>query len=294
MKIYIMLIFCVLFWSGNFILGRYVKDDLTPLELAFYRWLGVLIIFFPYIIQKKLEIIKALKKQFFLILMLSFLGVAYFNTILYVGLHDTTATNALLINSSTPILIIIFSVLFLKIKVSFLQIFGIILSMLGVVYLALNGDLLKLFSLSFNKGDILVICSSLSWALYSVFLKFKEKSFESYFPTSVLLGTIMLYIMFVYEGHEISNILHLSLRAKLVISYMVIFPSIISFYLWHEAIEQIGAQKTGQFTHLMPIFGIILAFLFLGEKLHFYQMIGFCLVGVGLYLSLVIAKNDKK
>lgn len=293
MKIYILLIFCVLFWSGNFILGRYIKNDLEPLQLAFFRWLGVLIIFLPFILQKRHEVFKALKQKPFFMLLLSFLGIAVFNTILYVGLQDTTATNALLINSATPILIIFVSMLILKTRISKLQIFGIIVSMVGVIYLALNGDFKRLLTLTFNKGDIWVITSSISWAFYSVLLKFKPKEFEGFFPTTVLLGTFMLLIPFLYYGYNVSDILHVSLEAKLTIGYTVIFPSILSFYLWHEGIAQIGAEKTGQFAHLMPIFGILLASLFLGEKFYTYQMVGFILVGLGLYLSLVLAKTKK-
>lgn len=286
MKIYAMLVFCVFFWSGNFILGRYIKDDLAPIELAFFRWFGVLIIFLPYIIKRQNEIKKALKEHLLLMLVFSFLSVAFFNTSLYVGLRDTTATNALLINSSTPIFIIIFSFFILKIKVSNLQILGVIFSMLGVVYLAINGNFEKLFELNFNKGDSWVIASSLSWALYSVMLKFKPKNFAGFFPTNVLLGTFMLFIAFYTQGYEFSNILNLSLRAHLVIAYIVVFASIISFYLWHEAIKEIGAGKAGQFAHLMPVFGIILAYVFLGENLQIYQILGFLMVAVGLYLSL--------
>lgn len=293
MRIYILLVFCVLFWSGNFVLGRFIKDDLAPLQLAFFRWLGVSIIFFPFIIQKRSEVFKALRYHAPLMLTLSFLGVAFFNTILYVGLQDTTATNALLINSSIPILIILFSLLILKTKISPLQVVGIIVSMVGVVYLALNGDFQRLLTLQFNKGDIWVIFSSISWAIYSVLMRFKPKNFEAFFPTTVLLGTLMLFVPFVYQGYHLSDILHVSFEAKLVIAYTVLFPSLLSFYLWHEGIAIIGAEKTGQFTHLMPIFGIFLAYLFLGEQLYSYQMVGFILVGLGLYLSLVVAKQKE-
>lgn len=286
MKIYAMLVFCVFFWSGNFILGRYIKDDLAPIELAFFRWLGVFIIFLPYIIKRRNEIKKVLKEHLLLMLVFSFLSVAFFNTSLYVGLRDTTATNALLINSSTPIFIIIFSFFILKAKVSNLQILGIIFSVLGVVYLAINGDFKKLFDLNFNKGDTWVIASSISWALYSVMLKFKPKDFVGFFPTNVLLGVIMLFVAFYTQGYELSGILKLSLKAHLVIAYIVVFASIVSFYLWHEAIKEIGAGKAGQFAHLMPVFGIMLAYVFLGESLHFYQILGFVLVAFGLFLSL--------
>jgi len=73
--------------------------------------------------------------------------------------------------------------------------------------------------------------------------------------------------------------------------YVSLFPSIISYYLWHQGIHKIGANKTGQFTHLMPLFGSIQAYLFLGEKLHSYHILGALLIGTGIYLSLFVKRS---
>ncbi|WP_294965896.1 DMT family transporter, partial [Sulfurimonas sp.] len=168
MRIYIMLTLCVLFWSGNFVLGRYIHNELEPMQIAMFRWFGVFLVLLPFIIKKRKSITKELKQNFAIITLLSFLGIAMFNTLLYVGLQYTTATNALLINSSVPILIIIFSIIILKTTVTRFQVVGVLFSMFGVIYLALHGNISSLFTLSFGRGDIWVIASSLSWALYSV------------------------------------------------------------------------------------------------------------------------------
>ena len=73
-----------------------------------------------------------------------------------------------------------------------------------------------------------------------------------------------------------------------MILYVVVFPSILSYIFWHKGIHEIGAGKTGQFTHLMPIFGSILAFVFLGETLEVYHLLGMLLIGFGIYLSLFL------
>lgn len=293
MKIYILLIICVAFWSGNFVIGRFIRLELDPIELAFFRWFGVLIIFLPQIIKYKKQILVTLKKHFFYMVFVSFLGISCFNTFLYIGLKNTTATNALLINSSIPILIIIFSFFILKTQISKLQILGVVISMIGVIYLALNGNFSNLINLTFNKGDIWVVISSITWGLYSTLIKLKPKDIKAFLPTSVFLGTLMLSIVFFYKGFSISDIIHVSLNAKLAICYTIFFASIASFYLWHEGIATIGAEKTGQFTHLMPVFGIFLAYIFLNEKLYMYQIFGFLLIGFGIWISLFYkTKND--
>jgi len=176
-KPYVFLVLCVLFWSGNFILGRFIHDELEPVQLAMYRWSGVLIILLPYLVRHQKEVVSKLKSHFWMLLLLSLLGVTTFNTVLYVGLQDTTATNALLINSATPITIVLLSVIILGSKIRPLQIIGIILSMFGVVHLALHGDWARLLELSFGKGDIWVITASSLWALYSVACAFSPTQF---------------------------------------------------------------------------------------------------------------------
>jgi drug/metabolite transporter (DMT)-like permease len=65
----------------------------------------------------------------------------------------------------------------------------------------------------------------------------------------------------------------------------------LSFLFWNKGILEIGANKTGQFTHLMPLFGTILAYLFLGETLELYHFFGMILIFSGIYLSLFLRQS---
>ncbi len=223
---------------------------------------------------------------------LAILGITAFNTILYVGLTMTTATNALIINSSMPIIVLILSFIILKQNINFMQILGISLSTLGVIFLILQGDLNKVFSLEFNQGDIWIIVSSFAWALYSVIVKFKPKDLNDFefFATIVLIGFIFLLPIYLYQGYSLQDEINLVLSNYLIFGYVSIFASSLSYYFWHYGINQIGASKTAQFAHLMPIFGATLAYIFLDEILQFYHIIGIILIGFGIYLSLFYKK----
>ena len=194
MKIYLLLVLCVLFWSANFVIGRFVAGAIEPFELAFFRWGGVLIVVLPFLVLHVKKLITTFRAHWKILLLLSFLGIACFNTLLYIGLQYTTATNALLINSSIPILILFFSFVILKKAITPIQIIGIVLSTLGVVFLVLKGDWHTLLALNFNQGDLWVIGSSLCWALYSVLVKFRPQNISSFefFVTIVFLGVVML------------------------------------------------------------------------------------------------------
>ena len=267
-----------------------MHDEIEPLELAFLRWLGVSLVLLPILFMHFKNIMTAIKNHFFIMLTYAILAVSGFNTFLYIGLQDTTATNALLINSNVPILIVFLSAIILKQQITNRQIVGIILSTIGVLFLILQGDISKIALFEFNHGDIWIILAGFSWALYSVLLKFKPKELDvlEFLTAIVFLGTIILSVFYLLFGYGItSGITHLS-NNYIIIIYMMIFPSILSFIFWNRGIHEIGADKTGQFTHLMPLFGSFLAFIFLGETLELYHLLGMGFIGFGIYLSLFL------
>lgn len=292
-KTYFLVTLCVLFWSINFVIGRYIKDDITPLELSFFRWFFAFLIISPILIIRHKNILNSLKKNFIILVILSILGITTFNTLLYFGLSATTSTNALIINSTVPILVLFLSFLILKQKIHSYQTVGIILSTLGVVFLMLKADISNIFALQFNHGDILIVISSLSWALYSVLVKFRPKELNNFefFATIVTLGLILLLPFYLFQGYSIQKELGVVKNNYLIFLYVSVFASITSYYLWHYGIDKIGASKTAQFTHLMPIFGIVLASIFLNEKLETYHLVGAVLIASGIYLSLFYKKR---
>lgn len=296
-RVYILLALCVLFWSGNFIVGRYVNESIEAIELSFFRWLFTLIFLLPSLFFINIQRIKqAIKENFKILIVLSFLGITLFNTIVYLALNTTTATNALLINSITPILILILSYFILKAKITKLQTTGIILSTVGVIFLVLKGDFSNLLYIVLQEGDLLILISSLTWATYSVLLKFKPKGLThlELFVTLVFMGFILILPFYFYQGYTIEREVTLLKEQWHIFLYVSIFPSILSFYFWHIGVDTISASKTGQFAHLMPIFGSILAFIFLEEKLATYHIAGAVMIALGIYLSLFLKTNRIK
>jgi drug/metabolite transporter (DMT)-like permease len=285
---YFLITLCVLFWSANFVIGRFIKDDITPLELAFFRWFFVFLIISPILIVRYKNILNSLKENFKILTILAILGITAFNTLLYFGLTVTTSTNALIINSTVPILVLLMSYVILKQKINLYQTLGILLSTFGVVFLMLKADISNIFTLQFNQGDILVIISSTTWALYSVLIKFKPKDLNDfeYFAIIVTIGLILLLPFYLSQGYSVQKELEVLKHNYSIFLYVSIFASITSYYLWHYGIDKIGASKTAQFTHLMPVFGIILASIFLKETLETYHLLGGVLIAFGIYLSL--------
>jgi drug/metabolite transporter (DMT)-like permease len=292
-QVYILLALGVLFWSGNFVLGRYISTQIEPIELAFFRWFFVLLFISPTLFFLNIKkLLKVFKNNFLIMSVLALLGITLFNTIVYTAVQTTTATNALLINSTTPIIILIFAHYILKNHISTKQIFGILLSTLGVCFLILKGQVQNISLLEFHEGDLYILISSCIWALYSILVKFKPKELSNFelFTSFVIIGFIFLLPLYLYQGYTIEQEI-LVLKANwYFIIYISLFASILSYYFWHLGIDNIGAEKTGQFTHLMPIFGSFLAFIFLGETLKYYHITGALLIAIGIYLSIICKK----
>lgn len=288
MKYYIFLVLAVLFWSGNFITGRYISTSIEPMQLSFYRWFFVLVLLLPYILINYKDLIIGFKKDSLLLIVFGAFGIAGFNTFLYYGLQTTSATNALLINSSTPIFIILISSIIFRIAITRIQILGVVLSTLGVLYLILKGDVNHILELNFTPGDLWILLAALDWAIYSVLLKFKPKELSSFAFLTItsIIGVIILYMAFILQGYEIKFTFLSNKDVLYSLVYIVIFPSILSFYFWNMATIEIGANKAGQSAHLMPIFGAFLAYIFLGEVLEFYHMVGIVLIAIGIYLTM--------
>ena len=295
-QIYTLVILCVLFWSGNFVVGRYIKDDIEPLEMVFFRWGFTLILVSPILFLNYKIVVSTIKNHFIILILLAILGISLFNTLLYIGLNTTSSTNALIINSSIPMLILIFSFIIFKTKIKPIQIIGIILSSFGVLYLILKGQVLNINNIVFTVGDLWVVLSSFAWALYSTLVRLKPKDISDmeYFSIIVLFGFIILLPFYLYQGYSIQKELILVQENFWIFIYISVFTSVLSYYFWHQGIKYLGASKTGQFTHLMPIFGTILAYIFLGEILQNYHLVGAILIIFGIYLSLFYKEQNEK
>jgi drug/metabolite transporter (DMT)-like permease len=294
MKYYVFLVLTVLFWSGNFVFGRLVSTSIEPMQLSFFRWFFVLVILMPYILIHYKNIFSVFKKKYILIITFGALGISGFNTFLYYGLQTTTATNALLINSSIPIFIIVLSTLIFRTKITKIQLTGVITSTLGVMYLILKGEISHISELKFTSGDLWIIAACVDWALYTVLLKHKPKELNSFefFGLTTFIGTIILYVLFLYQGYSFNLDFLENDKVLYSLIYIVIFPSILAFYFWNISTVEVGVNKAGQFTHLMPIFGAILAYLFLGEVLKSYHLVGITLIGLGIYLSIFFKRKE--
>lgn len=287
---YALLTFTALFWSGNAIVGRAARDLVPPVALSFWRWAIALLILIPFAWPYLRRDMPILLSRWPIMLVFGVLGIAVFNTLLYTGLHDTTAINALLIQSSQPALFLMFGVLMFRDKVSTRQIAGVIVSMAGVLTIIAHGNWNELVRLRLNGGDIIIAVAMLIWSFYSVLLRERPVVHPlSFLAATLIIGVaamLPVYVMEIMSG----SLIVMQSGSWLSIAYVAIFPSLLAYLCFNRGIELIGSASTGQYLNIMPIIGAGLAILFLGERLQLFHFIGIILVGAGI----VLAGGNKK
>ena len=284
---YIFLILATLFWSGNFIVGKAASlFDIPPFTLNFYRWLFAWLILAPFTLKEiyktRFHILDNLKY----VLILGITSITLFNSIVYYSLQFTQVISGVLMISTIPVMIIFFSSLLKIEKTNFYQVLGVIFSMLGVIVIVTQLNDEKIKELSFNKGDLSIIIAMLSWALYSTLLKknkleLSQLSLLQVIISSGLVFLLPIYIIEMYQGRFVT----LELPFILTLIYVVLFPGLASFICWIKGIGLIGANRSGIFLHLMPIFSTIMAILIFNEKFMIYHLVGVILIISGIILS---------
>ncbi|CAM5212657.1 DMT family transporter [Oligella ureolytica] len=275
-----------LFWAGNFVIGRIVRDDIGPMSLSFWRWVIAFCCLLPFTYIYIKRDWSLYKKHIGFVLKTALVGVTSFNTLIYLGLHGTTATNALLLNSTVPVLIILFGVIFYKQRLYAVPTVGLVLSLIGVGTIILNGDINALLSFAFNPSDLIIFTAMVCWAVYTLWMKNTPQGMNRTALTCVqiAIAVIALLPLWLWESGGTLPI-HLNNNAKMALLYVGIFPSVIAYVCYSIAISRVGPMVSGLFIHLMPVFGLILAAIFAGESIHLYHLLGIALIAVGLVLS---------
>jgi drug/metabolite transporter (DMT)-like permease len=134
----------------------------------------------------------------------------------------------------------------------------------------------------------LIIIAAASWALYSVLLKSLPKEIDpiTFLMTIIILGVIMLLPLYGYELYS-GKFFKLGINEILTIIYVALFASLLAFICWNRAVKEIGANKAGPMVHLMPVFGTILSYIFLKEKIYLFHIIGITLVFTGIFTTTI-------
>ena len=276
-------------------LGRATSSDIDPVVLSFFRWSVAGLVFLPFAVVPLLKDWPVIRQHWQLLILMGVLGVGGYNTFVYLGLQHTTATTALLINSFIPIFIIAISRVFLGERLGMRKSLAILISGLGVAILLLQGSLSNLMALRIEQGALWIVLASFTWAVYSISLRWRppQLSARGFLLFTIICGVLSLspfYVWGLWQGRTLEP----TPTNLLTVAYVALFASIGAFLLWNQGVKLVGAATAGQFIHLMPLIGTLLAVVLLGESLHWFHGIGAVAIFGGVALALTPSANGNR
>lgn len=283
-----------LFWAGNFVIGRVVRADVPPFMLSFGRWLIAFVVLLPFAWRQLWRDRAVYWQHRWRVLGLSLTGVFAFNTLIYKGLHDTVTTNALLLNSCIPVLIMLFGTLFYGQRLRALQLLGVAVSLAGVLEIVLGGDWARLRQLAFNPGDVLVFGAMVCWAVYTLWTRMLPAcGRQGLLAVQIALALPVLLLLCGWEWAQGARAVW-SWQAFGAFAYIGVLPSVAAYWLYNTAVQRVGAVRAGLSIHLIPLFGVLLSLGWLGETLHAFHVLGIAAIALGLWLSNRFASDLSK
>ena len=280
-------VLAVIIWSGNFIIARGVIKQIPPVSLAFYRWLSASIIIFPFASKQFRPEWKIVTRSWHHLLWASLTGITLFNTFVYIGAHYTSAINLALIGTTTaPVIAIVLAKIFLREKVGWLKMAGMLLCISGVIFLLSRGNLQNLVSLNFTEGDGWILLAAFCFAVYNTLVRKKPSGISpvNYLFVIFSFGTLLLLPFYCWE---MTNSVPVEWNSELllIVLYLGAGASVVCFLCWNIAIGKLGAGRTALFGNLIPVFSSVEAAFLLNEEFTWIHVVSMLLVFAGILMA---------
>jgi drug/metabolite transporter (DMT)-like permease len=291
---FLLLALANLFWSGNWIAGRALRDAFDPVTLNFWRWVVAAVVLAPFALPGLRGKWPLIRRHAGILLLLAFTGVALFQSLVYLGLRSTLAVNAVLLNSSMPLFMLLCSWIIERERASPRQVAGMLISLAGILVILSRGDPAALLEFRLHAGDAWILLAMPVWGIYSVLLKRRPAELGGIgflFVISVA-GVLMLAPLAAFQALlEPPRAPSATVAAAVV--YMGVAASVLSFICWNRGVTVVGANAAGFTVHLLPAFGTVLAILFLGEAFAGFHAAGIATILAGVLLATLTAPQKR-
>jgi drug/metabolite transporter (DMT)-like permease len=282
---YLLLCLTSLFWAGNIVLARYVAGHVPPITMSCIRWFGAFLLLLPFARPHFSRDWRALRARLPLLMMLSATGFSLNIALSNWGLQYTEALNALLIQSSAPLFVAMWSLALFGVRLTGAQLAGIAISLAGVLTIILRGDFGALADIQFNKGDVMVAGALVAFGLYSALMSRRPKAHQlSLISFTSGCGALFLVPFSILEYASGITLKFDALTAGTLV-YVMIFPSALAYLFFNRGIALIGPNRAAPFFHLVPVFGSAMAILLLGEEPRLFHLVGYVLVLAGVVIA---------
>ena len=283
---YILLFVQPIFMATNIIVARGGVEYVPPISLAFWRWLTVFLILFPFFYNEILKNKKYINKEFWKLFFLGSMGCGICGAFPFIAGMSTTMANMGIIYTSSPIFIIILSAMFFNDRINFSRVIGLVLCLIGVLAIISKGNLDLLINFKFTSGDLWMIGAAMGWAVYSIYLlNWKSKfSLMARFTLIAMFGTISLFPFYILEEIFYFNTAFNS-NFLFWVLFAAVSPGIIAFTLYTRVQKYLGASLTGFTLYIFSIYSAIYGIILFDEALLNFHYFGAAFVFAGVYLA---------
>ncbi|MBO9641510.1 MAG: DMT family transporter [Pseudacidovorax sp.] len=274
------------FWAGNLVLGRALGPVFPPVSLAVGRWAVALAVLAPFVWRQVWRERALLAPHWLLVTACGAFGVAGYNALGYLALQTVPATSVAFLNSTLPLVVPLVAVVLGVERITWKVLLGIVVSFVGVLWIAARGDMSNLGAMRFDGGALLVLLAVVNYAVYSVLLRRKPAAISPlvFLAATMATGLLVLLPFWVFELSRGAHI-PTDLASVGAVLYIGVFASLFAFILWSRCVATLGATVTGVSFHLVAIFTALLAFLVLGESVRAFHVAGIALILAGFFAT---------
>jgi drug/metabolite transporter (DMT)-like permease len=253
--------------------------------LSFLRWGLAFLLILPIAWKHLARDWPTIRSSLGTMIFLSITGISAFTSMQYWSLEHTQALNTLLLQSAGPLFVAVWSLILLGVRLTLAQAAGVALSLTGVLVILLHGDLTALTAIAFNKGDIIFTLALAIFGIYSVWsLKRPNIHGLSFVAFTFGCGAACLVPLLIVEL-LVRPVMRLDTANLLSLFYVAVFPSTVAYLCFNRGVQLIGANRAAPFFHVVPVFGSVMAIVFLGERPQLFHVIGFFLVLTGVFVA---------
>ncbi|KQU84681.1 hypothetical protein ASC78_09265 [Variovorax sp. Root318D1] len=279
-----------LLWAGNAVVGRLVRDLVSPLTLNFVRWVIAFVLLLPlaWAVLRPTSPLWAHWKRY---AVLGLLGIGCYNAFQYLALQTSTPINVTLVGSSVPLWMLATGAIFFGARVSVREIWGSLLSMLGVLLVLGRGDWGQLLALRLVPGDLYMILGTIAWAFYSWMLaRTREpqgvrQDWAAFLMAQLVFGLAWSGVFAAGEWTLTDARIVPGWPLFAALAFIGIGPAVLAYRCWGSGVQHAGPQAASFFMNLTPLFAALLSAAFLGEPPHWYHGAAFALIVGGIVVS---------
>ena len=282
--VYLLVIASAFFWGTNFVLAGPILADLPPLWAAAMRFVLGAVLMFTIAGVRREKLLGLLKRHAAVYLLLGAVGIGGFNLFFFFALKTTSANSAALIMATNPLLTALLAVALLGERLTNRHLVALPLALIGVAVVISQGNMHKLESLNFARGDLLMLAANLCWALYNVLVRRFMPQGSAIANTSWVMAAGAILLTAVALGSD-THVSALDDKAALAMAFMVVGGTVLAYLFWGVGIARLGAARTAIFVNLVPVFAMLVG-VFMGTLPSAAQIAGGLIVLGGVSISM--------